>query len=315
MDKPVDFKYPTFPIVESVCQSPPIDPNALYDDSWVKGRCILITGGARGFGAGFTRRWAANGAVVIFCDTNIAGSERLVQDVRKETGNTNVHFIYCDVTDWQSQVELFKKAAWLSPHGGIDAVVANAGVAGVDHFERPVNLDADGPTKPNLKAIEVNLVGVLYTTHLALFWLPRNPGSGPSGKNTDPASTVRDRHMLLVGSMASLSPIPGQTLYGSSKHGVLGLFRNLRAISFIHGIRVNLLCPYFVDTPIFTAKARALLAGGGMGTASDVVEAANRFTCDCRIVGRSLCVSEPLPSSRCSFFTCKHSVRTCLTRK
>ena len=98
----------------------------------------------------------------------------------------------------------------------------------------------------------------------------------------------RDRHLLLLGSMASLAPIPSQVLYGVSKHGVLGLFRTLRSTAFIHGIRVNMLLPYFIDTPIVPASVRVLLAGGAMGKPEDVVEAATRFAADTNIIGRSL---------------------------
>lgn len=76
----------------------------------------------------------------------------------------------------------------------------------------------------------------------------------------------------------------------AAKHGVLGLFRSLRTTAWIHGIRVNLLCPYFVDTPILPAGARLLLAGGGMGVPEDVVEAGTRLSSDSSIIGRSLYV-------------------------
>ena len=52
-------------LVERVRQSPPLDIQDITDDSWVKGKTIVITGGASGFGAGFLRRWAKAGAVVI----------------------------------------------------------------------------------------------------------------------------------------------------------------------------------------------------------------------------------------------------------
>lgn len=184
----------------------------------------------------------------------------------------------------------FKEAVKRSPHGGIDIVVANAGIAGRDNFEMPSGLDRDAPPPPNLKTIEVNLIGVLYTVHLALFWLQKNPNSPLCDPKCDPRSQSRDRHLLLMGSMASLGPIPAQPLYGTSKHGVLGLFRTLRSTSYVHGIRVNLLAPYFIDTPIVPASVRVLLAGGAMGKPEDVVEAATRLCADPRIVGRSLYV-------------------------
>ncbi|MCJ1226143.1 hypothetical protein MMC12_002792 [Toensbergia leucococca] len=279
------------PLVDIIGQSPPIDTTDVVDDSWVNGKTILITGGASGFGAGFLRRWAGKGATIIVGDINVQKGDQLVRELSRETGNPNVHFCYCNVSDWQSQVNLFKEAVKLSPHGGIDSVVANAGISdNAFTIEKPKGLDAAEPPPPNLKVLDVNLTGVVYTAHLALFYLPRNPGSAPANFRCDPAQTPRDRHLLLIASVAALVPIPGQTLYGASKHAVLGLYRCLRSSVFIHGVRVNLICPYFIDTPIIDAPGRAILAGGLLGTIEDVVEAATRVM-DPRVVGRALAVS------------------------
>lgn len=277
-------------MVQAIHQSPPLDLTIPYEPSWVKGKTILITGGASGFGAGFVRKWAENGATIIIGDINTPKGYALVQEVRRETGNKNIHFIHCDVTSWQSQVSLFKEAVKLSPHGGIDTVVANAGIAGTDHTALPKALDANAPPKPDFKILDVNLMGVMYTTHLAYFWLPKNPGSTDWSTLCSPSERVRDRHLLLLGSVASLAPIAVQPQYCAAKHAVLGLFRSLRSTSFMHGIRVNLLCPYFIDTPILTTPARLLLAGGATGKVEDVVDAGTRFVADSRILGRAIVI-------------------------
>lgn len=277
-------------MVDAIKQSPPIDVSIPYEAAWVKDKTILITGGASGFGAGFVRHWAKNGAVVIVGDINTEKGDALVREVKQQTGNNKVHFVHCDVTDWQSQVNLFKEAARLSPHGGIDTVVANAGIAGADPTQQPKGLDAAEPSKPNFKILDVNLTGVMYTTHLAYYWLPKNPGSEPCSKDSIPVERVRDRHLLLLGSIASLAPIAMQPQYGAAKHAILGLFRSLRATSHPQGIRINLVCPYFIDTPIISTIPRLLLAGGAMGKVEDVVDAATRFVADSRILGRALVV-------------------------
>lgn len=187
-----------------VRHSPPIDTSETVDDAWVKDKTILITGGASGFGAGFFQRWAAAGATVVIGDINVKKGDQLVRDVKKETGNQNVHFIHLDVTDWQSQVQFFKDAVKVSPHGGIDTVVANAGIVDPNNtIEKPEGLDAANPPPPSLAVLDVNLTGVLYTAHLALFWLQRNPDSSPASPECDPAQVVRDRHLLLLSSMVS----------------------------------------------------------------------------------------------------------------
>ncbi|KAF2477039.1 NAD(P)-binding protein [Lindgomyces ingoldianus] len=274
---------------DMIRQSPPVDLSKPYEAAWVKGKTIVITGGASGFGAGFVRHWAKYRAAIIIGDVNVEKGGALALEVQKETGNQHVHFVHCDVTDWQSQVNFFKEAVKLSPHGGIDTVVANAGIAGDDPLQRPTGLNTAEPPKPDFKIMDVNCTGVMYTTHLALYWLFRNPGSTACSMDSHPLYT-RDRHLLFLGSVASLGPIPVQPQYGAAKHAVLGLFRSLRATSHMQGVRVNLLCPYFIDTPIVTAAARVALAGGAMGKVEDVVDAATRFVADSRILGRALVI-------------------------
>lgn len=112
---------------------------------------------------------------------------------------------------------------------------------------------------------------MLYTAHLALFWLARGGGGGGGG------SAAADRHFLIIGSSAGLYPLPGVPEYVTSKHGVTGLFRALRTLSWRKGIRVNMLCPYFIDTPILPNRAVAMLAGLGLGRIDDTVDAATRL--------------------------------------
>lgn len=52
------------PLRDLIRQSPPFDANHIPDDSWMKDKVVIITGGASGFGLGMFRRWAAAGAVV-----------------------------------------------------------------------------------------------------------------------------------------------------------------------------------------------------------------------------------------------------------
>ncbi|KAJ4406073.1 hypothetical protein N0V85_004577, partial [Neurospora sp. IMI 360204] len=281
-------------IVDTIKQSPPVDVTAPYDTKSLAGKTILITGGASGFGAAFARKWAKHGSHIIIGDVNDSAGEELIAELRSLPGSSkHHHYQHCDVTKWEDQVSLFRMAARASPTRGIDAVVAAAGISeqgevasgapGV--FDNPAGLDSnDTPPPPPLNVLNVNLTGVMYTTHLALFWLPRNGGVSrldlPDDTTAEDSRPIRDRHLLLVSSIAGLSPLPGQTEYTASKHGVLGLFRSLRATSWIKGIRCNVLCPYFVDTPIIPWRGLALLAGGSKAEIEDVVDAATRLMAD-----------------------------------
>ncbi|CAK7266891.1 hypothetical protein SEPCBS119000_002261 [Sporothrix epigloea] len=277
---------------ETIRQSPRLDPKAPYDTSSVAGKTILITGGASGFGAAFARRWAALGAHVAIGDINDEGGEALVAELRATTsGGQYHHYVHCDVTKWESQVAFFQAAVQHSANKCIHVVVPNAGIADTESpangrgFENPAPFrDADGvvdesrgPAAPRMPVIDVNLTGVLYSVHLAMYWLPRNDG--------------KDRHILLLSSMAGLMGLPGQALYSTSKHAVTGMFRALRGTAHVHnGLRVNMLCPYFVDTPIMSKPGLVLLAGSGLATTADVVEAGTRFVADESIAGRALVI-------------------------
>lgn len=274
-----------------------------YDPAQIKGRTILITGGASGFGAAFGTRWAAAGATVILGDINPSGEE-VTARIRQETQNPNVHFIQLDVTSWTSQVNFFRESLRLSPHGGIDTVVANAGINDgreASIFENPKvdYLNDPSPPAPSFKTLYVNITGVMYTVHLALFFLPKNPDSKPcreaaSAPESESESESekllgRDRHILLLGSVASLHPLMTQAPYTVSKHGILGLFRCLRISAPISaGVRVNIVCPYYTDTPFMQAPPRALLAGCPLGKIEDVVDAASYLVADRNCIGRSL---------------------------
>ncbi|KAK4136947.1 NAD(P)-binding protein [Trichocladium antarcticum] len=280
--------------MDMINQSPPVDCTKPYDTSTLAGKTILITGGASGFGAAFARHWALHGAHIMIGDVNDRAGEELVAELRASApSSTQVfHYQHCDVTSWADQVALFQAALTSSPTGGIDAVVAGAGIVENGSsgrvFDTPRSLDPDNklqpPPPPPLKVLAVNLTGVMYTTHLALHYLKQN--APPPGR--------RDRHILLISSVAGVMGLPGQTEYTASKHAVMGLFRAMRATAWAEGVRVNLLAPYFVDTPLLPTAGMLLLAGGAKGEVRDVVDAGTRLMADEGVRGRALCIGPGL---------------------
>lgn len=266
-------------------QSPPVDVTKPYDGSTLNNKTILITGGANGLGAHMVRRWASYGANVIIGDIADGPGEELVASLRTLYPESTFAYEHCDVTDWDSQTAFFKAAAQASPSGCIDIVVPNAGIivpSASTIFENPALVDGEIP-KPNLKTLEVNVTGVAYTTHLALYYLPRNQKT--------------DRCILLVGSLASLLPLPGQAQYIMSKHAVLGLFRTLRATAFLKGVRVNMICPFYTaNTNMLKPAVEAVMLSGSLGAASveDVIDAATRLIADEEVAGRALVIGPPM---------------------
>jgi len=275
---------PSWSAIKMVNMSRPVDVESPYSTAKLAGKTIIITGGASGFGAAFARHWARHGSHIILGDVNDAAGEKLAAELRTLPGSSgHHHYGHCDVRSWEDQVALFKLASTVSPTGGIDAVVAGAGIVEMGDavtgstFDLPRGLDGDNPPPPSLNVLGVNLTGVMYTAHLALFWLRRN-------------GDARDRHLLLISSIAGLGPLPGQTEYTVSKHAVMGLFRAMRGTSWRQGVRVNVLAPYFVETSLLPWQGMALLAGGVVGTVEDVLDAATRLMADETIVGRGLVI-------------------------
>ncbi|KAF4979227.1 hypothetical protein FZEAL_4536 [Fusarium zealandicum] len=271
-------------------QSQPVDVSKPYDPATLKDKTIIITGGANGFGAYMVREWASHGAHIIIGDIAVAAGEELVASLRTAYPDSTFAFQHCDVTDWDAQVSLFETAVRVSPHGGVDIVVPNAGIILPGHsmkFEAPV-LQGGRLPKPNTATFDVNITGVTYTTHLALYHLPLN---GPAD---------RDRCILLVGSLASLCPFPGQCYYTMSKHAILGLFRTLRATSFVRGVRVNMITPYYTSkSNMLQPAVEAMFLSGTAGGAQieDVIDAATRLIADEAIMGRSLAIGPRLKTA------------------
>ncbi|KAG7108147.1 hypothetical protein HYQ44_012621 [Verticillium longisporum] len=289
-------------LTKAVRLSDPVDTTAPYDVSGLAGKTILITGGALGIGAAFARQWASNGANIAVGDINDEAGQNLVAELREDHPKGTHHYFHCDVGNWDSQVAFFKDTAAASPHGGIDIVVANAGISRPldnSHFENPVACadDPDAPTRPGTTTIDINITAAMHTAHLAMFWLPRNGGANKlnAARNAtwQAVDESRDRCLLLLGSVAGLVPFVEQTQYTISKHAITGLFRCLRGSAWKHGIRVNMVCPYFISgSNMFPAAVEAVLLSGGAGGAQfpAVIDAATRLVADETIVGRALVI-------------------------
>lgn len=277
----------------NIVSSPPVDTTLTVPYDQLKNRVVVITGGASGIGASIARAVAQAGGNVIIGDVSTSAGEELVASLRGTSKSDHHHFLKLDVTSWQSQFDFFRRAAELSSHGGIDTVIANAGIAPAGEnllFESPPNYSKGRcPSPPPHKLLNVNVIGVLYTTELAFSYLSRNPASS---KCSYPAKDgPRDRHLLLVSSIAGLCPLPTQSLYCMSKHAVVGLFRSLRITApIVSGVRVNMLNPYFTQTPILGAGGPIIFTGARMANVEDVTGAALRLIADKNIVGRALMI-------------------------
>jgi NAD(P)-dependent dehydrogenase (short-subunit alcohol dehydrogenase family) len=186
----------------------------------LQGKTVLITGAARGIGADAARRCAARGARV-----SLVGLEpEELQAVARDCGPDALWF-EADVTDAASLENAVSST--VEGTGGIDAVVANAGIA------------AGGPLRYMEESsfrsvIEVNLVGVWRTLRLTL-----------------PHVIERSGYMMSVASLAAIVPqFPGFIPYSASKAGVEAMSKCLRVEVAHLGVDVGVAYFGWIDTDL-----------------------------------------------------------------
>ena len=259
------------------------------DLSALRGRSALLTGGASGIGLATARAWAAAGALVTIADI------QPLEVGQKLAAELGANYVWCDVTNWASQIAAFKSAIAFSPSQTLGIVATFAGTANmlgnqVDHVlaAGPPSLATDPPA-PDLLNLRVNLLGVYYTSWLALYYFRLPPQTQPS--------KPRDKSLILIGSISGYIDSPRASTYPASKFGVRGLFRSTRARTLDLGVRCNLLAPWFVDTPLVAPiKAGMAARGLDMGEALQFVsveacvEAAGYCAVDKGVHGKYHCV-------------------------
>lgn len=104
----------------------PIDHTVVPDTNRIRGKSIIITGGANGMGEVMVRRFVEEGAFVTFADLNDRGIE--IERELNARGDKSA-FVKCDIRDWDDQIKLFETAKAKSPANSVDVVIANAGIS------------------------------------------------------------------------------------------------------------------------------------------------------------------------------------------
>ena len=230
----------------------------------------LITGGASGMGYGLVERLDSKGWNIAIVDFNSTTGQAAADRFGAQT-----LFIKGNVAKYDDQAAAF--AATFAKWGRIDLVWANAGIGDRIDFTAPVNEDTTtgAPPKPDVLVIDICLYGMVYTAYLALHFFRKN--ASKTGK------------LVMTSSMAGLYASGTISLYGTAKHGIVGLTRNL-AQSLQRrgekGITVNCLCPGLVPTAL---PAQAMIDAwpkDRLTPISTIVKAIEEFLADDEITGQ-----------------------------
>lgn len=191
------------------------------------GKRVAITAGGGGIGLAIARELNRNGARVAICDV----AEEALTSASAELGNCPA--ILCDVSD-ETAVDGFFDAVG-SELGGLDALVANAGIAG------PTGAIEDLDPADWRRCIDIDLTGQFLCARRAVPMIKAAGGGA----------------IIHMGSAASKHGYAYRTPYSASKFGVIGLMESLAKELGPANIRVNAILPGIVEGPRMEGVIRA----------------------------------------------------------
>ncbi len=199
------------------------------------GRMIYITGGSSGIGLEMGKIFAARGADLLLLARNSSKLEEAALSMEKcrLSPKQKIGTLSVDVAD---HADVGKKMSMaLEKYGAPDILVSSAGINKyADHFE---NITYDMFDE----VMKINLYGTRDMIHTLL-----------------PAMKKKKGHVVILSSAAGLFGMFGYTAYGTSKAALLGLADSLRYELKPLGMKVTVVCPPEVDTPMNLDEAKTL---------------------------------------------------------
>ncbi len=198
-------------------------------------KVIVVTGAASGIGAAICDRFAREGASIMLLDRDEAAVKAAAD--RLKNNGVDAEGYRCDVAGEEECIAVMEQV--IERCGGIDVLVNNAGITQRSAF-------VDTRTSVYRKVMDVNFFGSLHCTKAAIDSLIKRKGV-----------------IIVIESLAGVSPLLGRTGYCASKHALHGFFTTLRSEIRDSGVHIMLVCPGFVQTSLQT---RALGGDGQVTT-------------------------------------------------
>ncbi len=222
------------------------------------GKTALISGGARGIGRAAAILFAREGARVAVADLNGDGAKETVQMINAAGGQA----ISITVEITKANEVAAMVARTVDAFGRLDCAFNNAGIAGYQVNAAGAKT-ADWSEEAFDRMIAVNLKGVWLAMRAELEVM-QTQGAGA---------------IVNTASIAGLVGLPTSSAYVAAKHGVVGLTKTAAIEYATNGIRVNSVCPGYIETDmtkeVMTRRGEEILrttAARRMGTAQEIAE-------------------------------------------